>query len=194
MSTGVWRRASARTLRSLRCRAVGLHRSALTCRTDNTACLPRDVVGMREFTPHFRPLGILTGLLVKSQRSPGATHWRRRVRGPYTASFAALTGRARTIFRAGLALNVMGSLVNGLVPRRSFVAGFLITTNFAKPGTRKTPVPLDLIPRFSLRVIQSTTPSTMHAELPGSQDDDNVFDQLSTGAATKRTALLCKSF
>ena len=61
-------------------------------------------------------------------------------RDTYTASFAALTGRARTIFRAGLALNVIGSLVKGLVPWRSFVAGFLITTNFAKPGTRKTPV------------------------------------------------------
>ena len=30
----------------------------------------------------------------------------------HTASFAALTGRALTIFRAGLALNIIGSLVN----------------------------------------------------------------------------------
>jgi hypothetical protein len=35
-----------------------------------------------------------------------------KLRGPhntYTASFAALTGRALTIFRAGLALNISGS-------------------------------------------------------------------------------------
>jgi hypothetical protein len=58
----------------------------------------------------------------------------------YTASFAAFTGRALTIFRAGLALNTVGSFVNGLMPARSFVAGFLMTTNFAKPGNRNAPV------------------------------------------------------
>src|ERR1700726_3654588 len=57
----------------------------------------------------------------------------------HTASLAALTGRARMIFRAGLALNTVGSLVNGLMPLRSLVAGFFITTNFAKPGTRNVP-------------------------------------------------------
>src|SRR5262249_816861 len=57
-----------------------------------------------------------------------------------TASFAALTGLARTILRAGLALNIISSPLNGLVPFRALVAGFLITTNFAKPGTRKTPL------------------------------------------------------
>jgi hypothetical protein len=39
------------------------------------------------------------------------------------------------IFRAGFALNIVGSFVNGLMPLRSFVAGFLITTNLANPGT-----------------------------------------------------------
>src|SRR6185437_8136788 len=53
-----------------------------------------------------------------------------------TASLAALTGRARTIFRAGLALKIVGSFVNGLMPGRALVAGFLITTNLANPGTR----------------------------------------------------------
>ena len=69
---------------------------------------------------------------------------RRPIRGKrhshHTASFAAFTGRALTIFRAGLALNTVGSLVNGLMPSRSLVAGFLMTTNFAKPGTTKVPV------------------------------------------------------
>ena len=54
----------------------------------------------------------------------------------HTASFAALTGRAFTIFRAGLALNTVGSLVKGLMPLRALVAGFLITTNLAKPGKK----------------------------------------------------------
>src|ERR1019366_10544524 len=56
-----------------------------------------------------------------------------------TASLAAFTGRALMIFRAGFALNIVGSFVNGLMPLRSFVAGFFITTNFANPGTRKAP-------------------------------------------------------
>ena len=44
------------------------------------------------------------------------------------------------IFRAGFALNTVGSFVKGLMPLRAFVAGFLITTNFANPGTTKAPV------------------------------------------------------
>src|SRR5262249_14487133 len=56
-----------------------------------------------------------------------------------TASLAALTGRALTIFRAGFALNTVGSLVKGLMPFRSLVAGFLMTTNLANPGSMNTP-------------------------------------------------------
>jgi hypothetical protein len=58
----------------------------------------------------------------------------------HTASFAALTGRALTIFRAGLALNIIGSPLKGFVPARALVAGFFMTTNLANPGTRKMPV------------------------------------------------------
>src|SRR6516162_11776970 len=57
-----------------------------------------------------------------------------------TASLAAFTGRALMIFRAGFALNIVGSFVNGFMPFRAFVAGFLITTNLANPGTKKAPV------------------------------------------------------
>src|SRR5271157_1044400 len=57
-----------------------------------------------------------------------------------TASLAAFTGRALMIFRAGFALNIVGSFVNGLMPFRAFVAGFLMTTNLADPGTTKAPV------------------------------------------------------
>jgi hypothetical protein len=38
------------------------------------------------------------------------------------ASLAAFTGRALIIFRAGFALNIVGSFVNGLMPFRAFVA------------------------------------------------------------------------
>ena len=41
------------------------------------------------------------------------------------------------IFRAGFALNTVGSFVNGLMPFRAFVAGFLMTTNFANPGNNE---------------------------------------------------------
>src|SRR5450759_1900741 len=44
----------------------------------------------------------------------------------HTASFAAFTGRALMTFRAGLALNSIGSLVKGLMPLRAMVAGFLM--------------------------------------------------------------------
>src|ERR1022692_1680672 len=43
------------------------------------------------------------------------------------ASFTALTGRAFTTFLAGFALKTVGSLVNGLIPFRSLVAGFFTT-------------------------------------------------------------------
>ena len=38
-----------------------------------------------------------------------------------TAALTAFTGRALTTFRAGFALNIIGSFVNGLMPLRSFV-------------------------------------------------------------------------
>jgi hypothetical protein len=53
------------------------------------------------------------------------------------ASLGAFTGRALMIFRAGLALNIVGSFVNGLMPLRSFVAGFLMTTNLAKSRNKE---------------------------------------------------------
>ena len=57
------KRASATALRSLQCRAVRLHLSALACRTGCTACLPRGAVEMRVSTPHFQPFGPSAGLL-----------------------------------------------------------------------------------------------------------------------------------
>src|SRR5947209_5777377 len=78
------------------------------------------------FTPVSRPLNATSGELALARH--------------HTASFAALTGRALMIFRAGLALKTVGCLVNGLIAARSLVAGFLMTTNFAKPGSKKTPV------------------------------------------------------
>jgi hypothetical protein len=54
-----------------------------------------------------------------------------------TASLTAFTGRALITFLAGLALNIVGSFVNGLMPFRAFVAGFLTTTNLANPGHKE---------------------------------------------------------
>ena len=56
-----------------------------------------------------------------------------------TASLAAFTGRPLITLRAGLALNTVGSLVKGLMPLRSLVAGFFTTTMRTRPGTTKTP-------------------------------------------------------
>ena len=55
------------------------------------------------------------------------------------ASLAAFTGRPLTTLRAGLALKIVASLVKGLMPFRSLVAGFLTTTMRTSPGTTKMP-------------------------------------------------------
>src|ERR1019366_6300896 len=75
-----------------------------------------------------------------------------------TASLAAFTGRALMIFRAGFALNIVGSFVNGLMPFRAFVAGFLTTTNLANPGTKKAPVFLSSL--WPISASDSITPLT----------------------------------
>jgi len=60
-------------------------------------------------------------------------------RNQATASLSALIGRARTPLLAGFAGNFCFSFVNGLMPSRAGRAGFFTTTNFAKPGSVKTP-------------------------------------------------------
>jgi hypothetical protein len=59
----VWKPTTAKALRSLLCRAVRLHRSASTCRTDITACLPRGVFESCASTPRFHPFGPSVGWL-----------------------------------------------------------------------------------------------------------------------------------
>ena len=51
-----------------------------------------------------------------------------------TESFIAFTALARTPLLAGFAANFCFSLVKGLIPSRAGRAGFLTTTNLAKPG------------------------------------------------------------
>src|SRR5512141_769327 len=55
------------------------------------------------------------------------------------ASLRALTGCALMTLRAGLALKVIGCLVNGLMPSCSCVAGLVATFNFTKPGITNSP-------------------------------------------------------
>src|SRR6266436_9021103 len=84
----------------------------------------------------------LTGIHAQST-APRRRLLPRSLRRYDTASLAAFTGRALTIFRAGFALNIVGSFVNGLMPFRALVAGFLMTTNLANPGTKKAPAFLE---------------------------------------------------
>ncbi len=82
-----------------------------------------------------------------------------------TASLTAFTGRALITFLAGLALNTVGSFVKGLMPSRAFVAGFLMTTNFANPGTKARSPPTNQAaavappspaPMIAMRVLRLT--------------------------------------
>src|SRR5262249_32098907 len=83
------------------------------------------------------------------------------VRRHATASLAALTGRALMILRAGFALKTVGSFVNGLIPRRAFVAGFFMTMNLASPGITNAPVFLSSL--WPISATASMTPLTVLA-------------------------------
>jgi hypothetical protein len=79
----------------------------------------------------FRPIPPLHRLLC--HRCPSSNP-----AGRYNmASLAAFTGRALMIFRAGLALNIVGSFVNGLMPFRAFVAGVLYDNHFGEAGHKE---------------------------------------------------------
>src|SRR5581483_9682587 len=56
-------------------------------------------------------------------------------------SLRTLSGRARTMLRAGLALIVIGSLVNGLMPGRALVAGLWTSFSLIRPGMVNWPGP-----------------------------------------------------
>src|SRR3954471_14890644 len=56
-------------------------------------------------------------------------------------SFSAFSGRTLMTLRAGLALNIVSSLVKGLIPLRALVAGLWTTLIFTRPGTANTPGP-----------------------------------------------------
>ena len=60
---------------------------------------------------------------------------------PYTMSFRFFRGRTLTTLLAGFALNMVSSPVNGLMPLRAFVAGFLRTLILNRPGTLNIPGP-----------------------------------------------------
>src|ERR1700742_1481835 len=63
----------------------------------------------------------------------------------FTIAFRLFRGSTRTFLLAGLALNVIFSPVNGLMPSRALVAGFFTTFNFIKPGTVNRPLPRRLL-------------------------------------------------
>src|SRR5262249_41613384 len=68
---------------------------------------------------------------------------------PYlTISLRVLSARMRTVFRAGLALNICGCLVKGLMPCRALVAGLCTSFNLASPGRGDMPGPFLPISRL----------------------------------------------
>src|ERR1700742_4895565 len=59
----------------------------------------------------------------------------------FTIALRLFKGSTRTFLLAGLALNVIFSPVNGLMPSRALVAGFFTTFNFMRPGSVNRPLP-----------------------------------------------------
>src|SRR5690606_14823561 len=59
---------------------------------------------------------------------------------PQTISFRPFNAATLTVFDAGLALNIISSPVKGFTPFRAFVAGFLTTRIFRRPGRVNKPL------------------------------------------------------
>src|SRR5262245_184511 len=57
----------------------------------------------------------------------------------FTRALRLFSGARRIFLEAGFALNIISSLVKGLMPLRAFVAGFLTTFIFSRPGSVNTP-------------------------------------------------------
>lgn len=72
-------------------------------------------------------------------------------------SFKPLSGSTLTALRAGFALNTVSSPVNGLMPLRALVAGFLTTLILHKPTILNKPEPLGF---NSLAIIPSSAVNT----------------------------------
>src|SRR5262245_1062973 len=75
-----------------------------------------------------------------------------------------LSGSTRTFLLAGFALNVIFSPVKGLTPSRAFVAGFLTTLSFIRPGSVNRPLPRRLF--LMTPPSESKTPPTCLRERP----------------------------
>src|SRR5882672_546780 len=108
---------------------------ALPENSSASACVVRSRLGATSLHGQDRPLAHARGIArwtCVSHHYPGHRTNRETQKAPagpfdiYTASFAALTGRALTIFRAGFALKVIGSPLKGFTPLRALVAAFLM--------------------------------------------------------------------
>src|SRR6478672_5933781 len=69
----------------------------------------------------------------------------------FTIDLRLLSGSARTLRLAGLALNIIFSPVNGLMPSRALVAGFFTTLSLSSPGSVNRPLPRRLFLTIPLR-------------------------------------------
>lgn len=128
------KRASASALRSLQCRAVRLHRSAVACRTDNTACLPHGAFEMRVSTLRFQPFGPSAGSLPPTMPS---ADFCAAVRLPYgDLSLVAETQRRPPEVRP----TAFAARPPDLPPRPLMTLDFAITCPLVRPGRPRYPV------------------------------------------------------
>ena len=127
-------RASATALRSLRSHAVGLHLSAMACRTDVTACLPHGAFERRVSTPHFHPFGpsagslhLLCPLLTSALRSDRLT-----------ATSVSLPRHSADLPR--VRPTAFAARPPDLPPRSLMTLDFAITGSLVRPGRPRYPV------------------------------------------------------
>src|SRR5262245_47076652 len=81
----------------------------------------------------------------------------RSLRFYWMRSLSALKAEARIFFEAGLPLMVMGCFVKGLMPGRSFVAGFFIALSLRRPGITNSPGPRESSCFLMISVSSSNT-------------------------------------
>src|SRR5262249_61039399 len=87
-------------------------------------------------------------------------------RDDQTIALRPARGRMRTTFRAGLALNMTCSLVNGLMPMCALVAGFRFTGSRIRPGTLNTPGPALGEPALIMEPMTWNTAATSRRWMP----------------------------
>ena len=133
MAAGVWKRASAKTLRSRRHRAVGFHPSVLVSRPDTTGVLPHDIVEMRVLLP----TSIRSGLRRIAPPIMPSADFCAAVRPPYDS----LSPDFRTQHRSPeVKSTAFAARPPDLPPRSLMAVDFAIIGSLVRPGRPHYPV------------------------------------------------------